>query len=126
MPFQKPGYSDPYSLLDNVKGWRAADQNTATFIRSMKVMRQGRKEAQVACITVPTKAGRKHKLTLSVVNVVGKLQIVIDGKALLTMTDSGRLSAEFTAPNDSLDVCILCADRNDAKAIISELMIEDA
>lgn len=114
------------SLFAEPKLWQASEIGAANFARCMKVSRSGRENAEAATITVPTEMGANYILSISCADVVGKLQIFMDGKALITSKGTGKNSAKFTADKPSVTLSIRCVDRMDACGTITELSIDPA
>ena len=119
--FQKSG--NPESLLGSKVNWRAAETGSVRFEKSVALERRGRKDAEVAQVTTSTEVNKEYKITVSAVDIVGKIQIAILGKPILTITEPGTSSVNFKAAGKEQNISIRCVAQTNARAKISTFEI---
>lgn len=112
------------SLLSNKSKWSAAKAGSLNFETCLSLSRKGGKEAEVAQVNAPVEKHKEHLITISAVEIVGKLQLVVQDKAILTISEPGTFSVKFTATADEVDVLFRCAARTDACAKIVTFKIQ--
>lgn len=112
------------SLLGNKSKWRAAESGSVRFENAIKVERRGRKAPEVAQVTVAVEKNMPYLLTVSAVDIVGKVQLAITDKVILTISEPGSNSVKFTATSEEQTVSIRCVARTDARAKIATFKIE--
>ena len=114
------------SLLSNKSKWIAAGAGSLSFETCLSLCRKGGKQAEVAQVSASVEKHKEHLITISAVEIVGKLQLVVQGKAILTISEPGTFSVKFTATADVVNVLFRCAARTDACAKIVTFKIQPA
>ena len=94
------------------------------WLSVLRVSRKGVGPEALAELDLEAEEGSLYSISVLASAVVGKLQVLVDDKAVLTADADGYFRSRFRAKSEKPKLSLKCVARSDASAIVTELIIE--
>lgn len=104
--------------------WVIPDPDACQWLSMLAISRAGRGPDELAYQTIATVPGMRYVARIAIVDLVGKLQVSAGEQLILTADQPDLYEKRFVAQSSTTRIALKCVDRSDARAVISEFLIE--
>ena len=124
-PLPEPQVLLPLSATSSTgSAWVTPDPDACQWLSILMISRAGRGPDELAYHTVTTVPGVRYVAKIAIVDLVGKLQVSAGDQLILTADEIDLYQKRFVAQGETTRFALKCVDRSDARALITEFVVE--